>query len=287
MRLHSCVRESDTAARLGGDEFVISLPNISKKEDAEIVTQKILQSLSAPFQIEQHSLHIGCSIGVSLYPADGGDAGALVRAADTAMYDAKENGRGIYRFFTPELNDAAQRRHKLVNDVRLACDRGEFTLDYQPQVSLLTGEITGVETLLRWNHPEQGPISPSLFIPLLEELGLIKEVGHWVLQTACRQNAQWQAEGLPPVRLAVNVSAQQFYRGDIVKTVKQALASSGLGAQWLELELTESLTLDDTETTIRIMDELKQLGIGLSLEDRKSTRLNSSHYCASRIPSSA
>jgi diguanylate cyclase (GGDEF)-like protein/PAS domain S-box-containing protein len=267
MRLRACLREGDTAARLGGDEFVIGLPDIADGEAAESVATKVLAALTEPFPIEGRKLHIGGSIGIGLYPGDGEDPGSLLRAADTAMYDAKQNGRGMYRFFTPALNEAAQRRHNLANDAHQACARGEFVLHYQPQIEIETGRITGLETLLRWNHPVEGLISPNLFIPLLEELGLIVEVGHWVLKTACRQNAQWQADGLPPVRMAVNLSAQQFYRGDIVRSVKEALDESGLASTWLELELTESLTLDDTETTLRIMSELKQLGVSLSLDD--------------------
>jgi len=267
IRLRDCLRDGDTAARLGGDEFVISLPEVSCVADVEVVATKILGALAESFPIENRQLHIGGSIGISLFPGDGEDSGSLLRAGDTAMYDAKQNGRGIYRFFTPELNEAAQRRHNLANDAHKACARGEFVLHYQPQVSIEDATITGLETLLRWNHPTEGVISPALFIPLLEELGLMVEVGQWVLETACKQNAQWQADGLPPVRMAVNLSAQQFYRGNIVKTVSHALAVSGLGAEWLELELTESLTLDDTETTIRIMRELKELGVGLSLDD--------------------
>lgn len=267
MRLRSCVRESDTAARLGGDEFVIAISDITSEQDAEIIARKILAVLVEAFPIEVHNLHIGGSIGISLYPKDGKDAGALMRTADTAMYDAKENGRSTYRFFTPELNAAAQRWHMLANDVHGACNRGEFMLLYQPQISIETGTVTGLETLLRWNHPKEGLISPVLFIPLLEELGLMTEVGKWVLHTACRQNAEWQEQGLPPVRMAVNLSAQQFYRGEIVKTVKEALRESNLAAQWLELELTESLTLDDTETTLHIMHDLKALGVTLSLDD--------------------
>ncbi|MEO6216874.1 MAG: EAL domain-containing protein [Sphingomonas sp.] len=266
-RLRKCLRETDTAARVGGDEFVITLSSITNAEEASVVARKIHAALTEPFQIEQHQLHIGGSIGVSLFPADGEDAGALLRAADTAMYDAKENGRGVHRFFTPELNEAAQRRHMLANDVHQACARGEFMLHYQPQFAMETNAVTAVEALIRWNHPTEGLIAPSLFIPLLEELGLMVEVGEWVLKTACRQNAAWQAEGLPPVRMAVNLSAQQFYRGDIVRIVEEALTESGLAAEWLELELTESLTLDDTETTIQIMRALKTLGVSLSLDD--------------------
>ncbi len=266
-RLRSCLRESDTAARLGGDEFVIALSSIASHEDAELVARKVLKSLKEPFSIEGRDLHIGASIGISYFPGDGEDAGALLQAADTAMYNAKDNGRGTYRTFTHELNAAAQRWHTLSNDIHGACARDEFMLHYQPQISVEGGIMTGVETLLRWNHPTEGLVPPSLFIPLLEERGLIVEVGKWVLQNACQQNALWQAEGLPPVRMAVNLSAHQFYRGDIVHTVREALDLSGLAPEWLELELTESLTLDDTETTVRIMRELKDIGVTLSLDD--------------------
>ncbi|HEY6868883.1 MAG TPA: EAL domain-containing protein [Novosphingobium sp.] len=267
MRLRACLRESDTAARLGGDEFVLVLPEANSKHAAEVVARKVLATLSEPIEVESHQLHIGVSIGISVYPTDGEDSGALLRASDTAMYKAKESGRGQYHFFTPELNDAAQRWHTLSNDIHGAHERGEFTLHYQPQFSIDEQVVTGVEALLRWNHPVIGLISPAFFIPMLEELGLIVEVGTWVLQAACHQNAAWQTQGLPPVRMAVNLSAQQVYRGDIVRIVGEALASSGLDPQWLELELTESLTLDDTEATLHIMRELKALGVALSLDD--------------------
>jgi diguanylate cyclase (GGDEF)-like protein/PAS domain S-box-containing protein len=266
-RLRTCLREGDTAARLGGDEFVISLPDITKSTDAELVATKVLSALKPPFVIEGRNLHIGASIGISYFPSDGEDAGALLQAADTAMYHAKDKGRGTFRSFTSELNAAAQRWHTLSNDVHRACARGEFILHYQPQISVETGMVTGVETLLRWDHPTEGLVAPGMFIPLLEERGLIVDVGKWVMLRACQQNALWQAEGLPPVRMAVNLSAQQFYRGDIVHAVTDALQQSGLDAQWLELELTESLTLDDTETTLRIMRDLKNLGVTLSLDD--------------------
>lgn len=266
-RLRGCLRDVDTAARLGGDEFVILLSDVSGTEDVDVVARKMLQALKRPFPIEQHQLHIGGSIGVSMFPQDGEDPNNLLRAADTAMYDAKANGRGVHRFFTPALNEATMRRQKLASDIHQACANDEFALYYQPQFAVDGNRITGVEALLRWNHPEQGLVLPSLFIPLLEELGLIVEVGDWALMQACRQNMAWQAAGHPPIRMAVNLSAQQFYRGDIVKSVKRALDESGMDPQWLELELTEGLTLDDTETTIQIMLNLKALGISLSLDD--------------------
>ncbi|KTF67801.1 MULTISPECIES: EAL domain-containing response regulator [unclassified Sphingomonas] len=265
-RLRTVLRESDTAARLGGDEFVIAASNLSP-EAAEQLAARVIQMLQAPFQVQGRELHAGATIGISLYPGDGDNPAALLQAADTAMYQAKRRGRGNYRLFSRDLSIAAERWHILSNDLHGASARGEFVLHYQPQVSIETGKVTGLETLLRWDHPAQGLIAPALFIPLLEEHGRMVEVGRWVLRTACAQNAAWQAEGLPPVRVAVNLSAQQFYRGDIVRTVREALEESGLAPKWLELELTESLTLDDTEATLRIMRELKGLGVALSLDD--------------------
>ena len=265
-RLRGVLRESDTPARLGGDEFVVAA-RLEKPGDAEILAQRILDAFKPVAKVGRHDLHIGSSIGIALYPGDGDNPAALLQAADTAMYQAKKKGRGGYRLFTHDLSIAAERWHTLSNDLHGACERGEFTLHYQPQVAADNSEITGFETLLRWNHPTQGLVQPGLFIPLLEEHGKMVEVGRWVLSQACRQNAAWQAQGLPKVRVAVNLSAQQFYRGDIVHAVRDALDESGLAPEWLELELTESLTLDDTETTMRIMRELKGLGVKLSLDD--------------------
>jgi diguanylate cyclase (GGDEF)-like protein/PAS domain S-box-containing protein len=267
LRLKGCLRESDIVARLGGDEFVIVLPEISDRLSIEEVIQKVLSSLLEPFRIEGHELQVSSSIGVSQYPDDGDIPGTLLQAADTAMYAAKSNARGSYKFFTSELNIAAQRRLLLTTDLHHACGLGQFTLHYQPQVSTISGAITAVEALLRWYHPKLGLISPIEFIPLLEELGLIIDVGRWVLKTACLQNVAWQQQGLPPVRMAVNVSAHQFYRGDLARTVREVLRESQLDPKWLELELTESLTLDDSETTLNIMHELKLLGLSLSLDD--------------------
>lgn len=266
-RLRACLRESDTAARLGGDEFVILLGDVKGLADIDTVADKVLRALKLPFPIEQHQLHIGGSIGVSLFPHDGEDTNNLLRAADTAMYEAKGSGRGVHRMFTAAMNEATVRRQQLANDIHQAMVRGEFVLHYQPQVQVGSYRVAGVEALLRWNHAEQGVVLPSLFVPLLEELGLIVEVGEWALIEVCRQNMAWQKAGYPPIRMGVNLSAQQFYRGDIVKSVARALELSGMDPQWLELELTESLTLDDTETTIEIMQALKALGVRLSLDD--------------------
>ena len=266
-RLRSVLRESDTPARLGGDEFVVAATGLETPADAERLAARILEAFKPATRIGNHDLHIGSSIGIALYPGDGDTPAALLQAADTAMYQAKKHGRGTFRLFTHDLSIAAERWHTLSNDLHGACERGEFILHYQPQVSADNAEIIGFETLLRWRHPTEGLVQPGLFIPLLEEHGKMVEVGKWVLKTACARNAAWQAQGLPKVRIAVNLSAQQFYRGDIVRAVREALDESGLSPEWLELELTESLTLDDTETTMRIMGELKALGLKLSLDD--------------------
>jgi len=267
VRLKECLRESDIVARLGGDEFVVALPLAESDQDTEQVARKILAAIVEPFEIEGHELHVNGSIGICHYPNDGENPGVLLQAADAAMYEAKAKGRGAYCFCTPGLNAEAKRRQKLEVDLRKAVAREEFVLHYQPIVSADTGRITAMEALLRWNHPEEALVFPNQFIPVLEELGLMKKVGQWVLMTACRQNVEWQQAGLAPVRMAVNVSAQQFHRGDIVRAVTEALDKSGLDPCWLELEITESLTLDDTENTILIMRDLKLLGVTLSLDD--------------------
>jgi diguanylate cyclase (GGDEF)-like protein len=266
-RIKACLRESDIVARLGGDEFVIALPSVSCDQDIEEVVHKLLTSIRDRFQIEDHAIQISGSIGIGQYPADGDTPGALLRAADVAMYTAKSKGRSTHCFFSPELDVATQRRIALVGDLQNACARGEFVLHYQPQVSTNSRSIMGVEALLRWNHPMHGTISSVEFVPLLEETGLIVEVGNWVLKTACLQNVAWQREGLPPVRVSVNVSAHQFYRSNLVGCVEEALRESHMDPKWLDLELTETLTLDDSETTINIMHQLKSLGVALSLDD--------------------
>jgi diguanylate cyclase (GGDEF)-like protein/PAS domain S-box-containing protein len=267
MRLKACLRDSDIVARLGGDEFVVVLPLAASEQDTEQVARKILTAIVEPFQIEGHELHISGSIGICHYPTDGENPGALLQAADSAMYEAKAKGRSTYCLCTPGLNEEARRRQILEVDLRKAIAREEFVLHYQPLVSADSGQITAMEALLRWNHPEEGLRFPNQFIPMLEELGLMADVGHWVLMTACRQNVEWQRQGLTPIRMAVNVSAQQFHRGDIVSAVTQTLKETGLDPCWLELELTETLTLDNTENTILIMHELKRIGISLSLDD--------------------
>jgi diguanylate cyclase (GGDEF)-like protein/PAS domain S-box-containing protein len=267
MRLKASLRDSDTVARLGGDEFVIALPVVAGRQEIEDVAQKLIASLREPFQLEGHKIHICGSIGIGQYPADGDNPAELLRAADLAMYAAKATGHGLYKFFTAEMNVVSQRRLILMQDLFDACGREELVLEYQPLVAANSRRITAIEALLRWNHPQYGVISPEEFIPLLEDLALIVGVGKWVLKTACLQSVAWQKEGLHPVRMTVNISPSQFYHGNLVETVQEVLRETQLDPQFLELELTETLSLDASEASINIMRQLKQLGVGLSLDD--------------------
>ena len=267
VRLKACLRDSDTVARMDGDQFAIALPMAAANEDVERVAKKVQAVLAEPFQIEGHELRISGSIGACQYPDNGENPDTLLQSADSAMHEAKKKGCGTYCFFSPTLTQVARHRQKLENDLHNACARDEFLVYYQPFVSTKSGHITGVEALLRWRHPEEGLISPNHFIPQLEEMGRMVEVGQWVLRAACRQNVAWQRDGIPPIRVAVNVSAQQFFQGKIVDTVESVLRETRLDPKWLELELTESRILDDSEATIKIMRDLKRIGVGLALDD--------------------
>ncbi len=267
VRLKACLRDSDTVARMDGDQFAIAVPMVTAIEDVERVAQKVQAALAEPFQIEGHELRISASIGICQFPDNGENPDVLLQSADAAMYEAKKRGCGTYFFFSPSLTHATRHQQKLETDLHNACARDEFVVYYQPFVSSKSGRITGVEALLRWRHPEEGMISPNHFIPQLEEMGRMVEVGRWVLRAACHQNVAWQRDGLVPIRMAVNVSAQQFFQGNIVDTVESVLRETGMDPKWLELELTESRILDSSEATIKIMRDLKRIGVGLSLDD--------------------
>jgi diguanylate cyclase (GGDEF)-like protein/PAS domain S-box-containing protein len=266
-RLRTRLRESDTIARLAGDQFVIVCTVAEGLEAIERVANKVLDTLSTPFTIENQDLPISASIGISQFPSDAKNPAELLRFADIAVYEAKEKGRGQYRFFSPAFTEAAHRRHKLESDLLQACARDEFVVYYQPIVATSSGRITGVEALLRWRHPEQGLLPPSHFLSQLEDMGQIAEVGRWILKTACCQAADWQMSGFPPIRVAVNISAQQFYHGSILDSVASVLQETKLDPRLLELELTESRSLDPSEATVNIMRSLKRLGVSLSLDD--------------------
>jgi diguanylate cyclase (GGDEF)-like protein len=267
VRLKDCLRESDSVARGGGDEFVIVVPGVSEREEIDLVAKKVLGVIAEPFQVECHEVRITGSMGISQFPKDGEIPEKLLQEADAAMFNSKKRGRGCYTFCSPAMTEASRRQQRLEADLVQACSRDEFVLHYQPFVESESGRITGMEALLRWKHPGHGLISPNQFIPYLEEMGMMVEVGRWAMRSACRQNVEWQRQGFPAIRIAVNVSSQQLYQGNIVDTVEAVLREDGLDSQLLELELTESRVLDNSEGTISIMRRLKQIGVSLSLDD--------------------
>jgi diguanylate cyclase (GGDEF)-like protein len=266
-RLLAGVRGSDTVSRQGGDEFIILLSEISHPEDAATSARKILLSVSAPHSIGGQDLHIDGSMGISVYPGDGEDAETLIKNADMAMYHAKESGRNNFQFFKAEMNRKAVERQFLEGSLRRALEREEFLLHYQPKVNLDTGEITGVEALVRWQQPERGLIPPAQFVPIAEDCGLIVKIGRWVLREACRQGRAWQDAGLPPLPIAVNVSAVEFRHKDFVESVRTILSETGLEARYLELEVTEGVLMDDAESTASVLRELKMMGVHLAVDD--------------------
>jgi len=266
-RLKACVRETDTISRQGGDEFVIVLPDIADSNAVLAIAEKILDTLREPFVIDGHQLSTSFSIGVSIYPEDGREIATLMQNADTAMYHAKESGRNNCHFYDESMNANAAERLKLQNKLRLAMENGEFELHFQPLISLKDHAIIGCEALLRWKSPEDGWVPPAKFIPLAEETGFILNIDAWVLREACRQARAWQDAGLPPLTIAVNISALQFKRGRILDSVNDALARSGLDPTHLEIELTESVLIQDTQHTRQQLNQLNAIGVRLSIDD--------------------
>ena len=266
-RLLAGVRNSDTVSRQGGDEFVILLSEISHPEDAATSARKILLSLNAPHNIEGHDLDIAGSIGISIYPGDGEDAETLIKNADTAMYHAKESGSNNFQFFKPEMNLQAVERQSLEGSLRHALDRCEFLLHYQPKIDLFTGQITGAEALIRWQHPERGLVSPAQFVPIAEDCGLILPIGRWVLREACKQAREWQCAGLPFKRVSINVSASEFRSKTFLEQVRTTLRETGLEARYLDLELTEGVLMQNAKSTASVLQELKRMGVHLAVDD--------------------
>jgi diguanylate cyclase (GGDEF)-like protein/PAS domain S-box-containing protein len=266
-RLLACVRASDTVSRPGGDEFVILLSEMTHAEDATVCADKILEALRSPHRIGEHDLHVTGSIGIVTYPDDGTDCATLIKNADFAMYHAKECGRDNRQFFKQDLNVRAHKRHSLEDRVRSALERDEFRVHYQPSVNLETGEIVGVEALIRWPHPDLGLVPPAEFIPVAEECGLIVPVGRWVLSEACQQARAWQHLGLAPILIGVNVSAVELRAADFIAGVGAILGDTGLDARFLEFELTETFLMQDSTSTLAVLHELKDLGIRLALDD--------------------
>ncbi|MFA7404240.1 MAG: EAL domain-containing protein [Pelobacteraceae bacterium] len=266
-RLVSCVRAGDTVARQGGDEFIVMVSDAEVDAVADRIARSIQDAVSKPFMVNEHELVITCSIGVSISPRDGEDVQTLIKHADLAMYQAKEQGRSRTRFFTSEMNVRSLSRMNMEKHLRRALERNELFLCYQPKVSLRSGQITSMEALVRWQNPELGLISPASFIPLAEEIGLIEPIGAWVLETACRQNREWQDAGLPAIPVAVNLSAYQFRQKNLARVVERILKNSGLEPCCLELEITESLVMQNLDRVTTILNELKELGTTLSMDD--------------------
>lgn len=266
-RLNNCIRSSDTVSRQGGDEFVILLTESKHGLNVAAIADKIITELSVPHVIAKSELHITTSIGISVYPEDGQDSDTLVKNADTAMYHAKENGRNNYQFFSAEMNVRAVERQFIEANLRIAIEKEEFVLHYQPKINLNTGKITGLEALIRWNHSEWGMVLPERFISIAENSGLIIPIGNWILREACMQIKQWKDAGLPTMSIAVNISAIEFRQNNFVEGVRTILNEAEIAPHCLQLEITESVLMSDAKSSIAILNELKNMGVRLAIDD--------------------
>jgi diguanylate cyclase (GGDEF)-like protein len=263
-RFYDCLRETDTMARQGGDEFVVLMDELPDREPITHVSQRIMDAMAQPFVIEGQEIHLTASIGISVYPDDGR---TLLRNAEIALYRAKEKGRNIYQFYSAQIDTYSREHLALESGLRRALERDELRLFYQPKVDVAAGHICGMEALLRWQHPELGLVAPDRFIPIAEESGLIRPIGAWALKTACMQNQAWRRQGMKHVPVAVNLSPRQFAEQSLLDDVKSALTDSGLEASDLELEITESMVMDDPEQAVSILHRLKDLGIRIAIDD--------------------
>jgi diguanylate cyclase (GGDEF)-like protein/PAS domain S-box-containing protein len=266
-RLQHCVRAEDSVGRLGGDEFALVLARLARPEDAAIVAQHVVAALAPPFTLEGQEIYVSASVGIGIYPSDGNDPDTLLRNADTAMYRAKEHGRNGYQFYLPQMNEQALERMQLQMQLRGALERQEFVLHYQPKVCAASGHINGFEALLRWQHPVRGLVPPLQFIGILEETGLIIPVGEWVVRSVCEQLARWQAAGITPRPVAINLSARQLHQGRFDATVAAILADTGIDPGLLELEITESVLMSDADDAVRMLNALRSTGLRLSIDD--------------------
>ena len=266
-RLKHCARETDTIARLGGDEFAVIITQIVQEEDIEQIAQKIIQTLSSVYSVGGYEVFVTASIGINLYPGIDNDREKLLENADVAMYHAKQFGRNNYKFYSTDMNAVALERLMLETNLRRALERDEFRLYYQPQIDMQSGSVNGVEALIRWQHPDLGLISPLEFIPLLEETGLILPVGEWVIRTACKQIRDWLDAGFPQLTMAVNLSARQFRQPNLVEMIEQQLHEFYIPPALLELELTETVMMDNIEETTAILQKLKRLGLKIAVDD--------------------
>ena len=277
-RLRKCVRQSDfigrdgdgprhDIARLGGDEFTVNLEDLREPEDAAKVAERILHEMEKPFHIAGQELIVTVSIGIAIYPVNGQDADTLLKNADVALYQAKASGKNAYKFFAQEMNAAALERLSLESELKYALERNEFILHYQPKINIDSGRIVGVEALIRWRHPTRGMVPPGLFIGVAEETGLIVPIGEWVLETACRQLAAWRKANLPEITVAVNLASPSFRSGLLVNDVATVLRTFNLPPELLQLEVTETMLMQDAEATIRTLEALHELGVKLSIDD--------------------
>ncbi len=266
-RLVSSVRQEDTVARQGGDEFILLLHHIDDAEDAGKVGQTLLTALTQPYQINESMLYVSASIGIAIFPEDGEDVDTLLKNSDTAMYHAKESGRNNYQFFAPAMNQLAMEKQALGTDLHHALERNELLLHFQPVIDIVSGELTGMEVLLRWQHPNRGMISPAKFIPLAEDTGLIVPIGEWVFKSACAQLKLWQDQGYDVPSLAINLSAKQFRKNTLAATIARILHESGVEARYITLEITESVFMENTDEVAATLRELSDLGLEISIDD--------------------
>nr|MBC8445394.1 PAS domain S-box protein [Rhodospirillaceae bacterium] len=266
-RLNKCIRSGDTVARLGGDEFTVIMPNLVDPRNAPLLAQRILDTLIKPFNLKGHESFISGSIGVTIYPDDALEANDLIKNADAAMYRAKEQGKANYQFFTPDMNAEVKERLVIKNGLSKALESDEFELHYQPKLELLTGRITGVEALMRWQSKNLGLVSPVTFIPVLEETGMVVEVGEWALRTACEQHKTWVAEGIPPLRIAVNLSARQLREVSFVPMLRRVMNECGVSSESLEIEITESMLMSDSAKAVVALGELHEMGLHVAMDD--------------------
>jgi len=267
-RLQDCIRAGDTLARFGGDEFTLMLPKLqNSRSDASKLAEKITEALKQPFNVDGHELYVSTSIGIALYPQDGSNIDSLIKHADVAMYHVKGQGKNGYQFYSNEMNVPYIQKLSLDTGIRRALENDELGLVYQPQINLRTGEIVGVEALLRWDHPEHGCISPAEFIPFAEESGLIVDIGHWVIKTACRDLSRWRLAGLPEIKLAINISARQLMEDGIVRFLINTIKSYDIPGHCMELEITENAIMDDMDSVVRKLKELSSHDISIAIDD--------------------
>ena len=266
-RLNTYLTEDDVLGRFGGDEFIILRTNITNSDCSIALANNLLESLSQPFSLHGKAIHCDAKIGITVYPFDGVTAEQLLQNADTAIYHVKRQKSNTYQFYSQELNDKLKRDLAIKENLRYALQKNEFSIRYQPRVELATGCLVGVEALLRWNNPELGMVSPNEFIPIAEETNLIIPIGEWVLRNACLQNKQWQEAQLPPLRVSVNLSACQFKQKNLVEAIDRIICETGMDTKYLELEITESILVEDIELAISILWQLKRKGISIALDD--------------------